>query len=60
MAACVFFAALFSCKTNQKEIAEAPAIENPDGVKTYVNTGVNNATGNISTLLVFNNIIEFT
>ena len=60
MAACAFFAAFFSCKTSQQEIAEAPTIENPDGVKTYVNTGVNNATGNISTVLVFNKIIEVT
>lgn len=60
MAACVFFAAFFSCKTNQQEVAEIPAAENPVGVKTYVNTGVNNATGNISTVLVFNKIIEVT
>ncbi len=60
MAACVFFAAIFSCKTTQQEIAEIPAAENSVGVKTYVNTGVNNATGNISTVLVFNKIIEVT
>ncbi|MCH5289525.1 MAG: hypothetical protein J1E32_06400, partial [Treponema sp.] len=65
IAACALFATLFSCKTTQQEIAEipiaeTPAIENPVGVKTYVNTGVNNATGNISTVLIFNSIIEVT
>lgn len=60
IAACAFFTALFSCKTNQQETTEFIAEENSQGVKTYVNTGVNNATGNISTVLVFNNIIEVT
>lgn len=60
IAACAFFAALFSCKTSQQETAEILADENSQGVKTHVNTGVNNATGNISTVLVFNKIIEVT
>lgn len=60
IATCVFFMAFFSCKTAQQETAEIPAEEKSDGVKTYVNTGVNNATGNISTVLVFNKIIEVT
>lgn len=60
MAACAFFAALSSCRTNQQETAQTPVVENPVGVKTYVNTGVNNATGTISTVLVFNKIIEVT
>lgn len=60
IAACALFAILVSCKTTQQEIAETPAVEKHFGVKTYVNTGVNNATGRISTVLVFNEIIEVT
>lgn len=58
ISASVFLAAAVSCSSSPQATLADATPKNPAGVKTYVNTGVNNATGNISTILLFNEITE--